>query len=72
MHSDCTELVQVVQDTGNIQREVREIEDQIETERARNTSANLEQITKDLKVVDAEAVELSEKIEKQKAMNSRK
>lgn len=68
LHSDCSELIQLVQETGNIQRDVREIEDQIETERTRNTSANLEQITKDLKVIDAEAIELKEKIEKHKSL----
>lgn len=39
-------------------REVRDLEDQIETEKARNVAANLARISADLEVVQREAQEL--------------
>lgn len=62
LHSDCVELIQMVQDTGNVQREIRDLEDQIETENDRNITVNLKQITDDLKMLDAEASELQKLI----------
>lgn len=62
LHSDCVQLIQMVQDTGNVQREVRDLEDQIETENDRNITVNLKQITDDLKMLDAEASELQKQI----------
>lgn len=66
LHSDCGDLVQMVQDTGNVLREVRDLEDQIESERNRNISVNLVQITNDLKLLDLEAKEIQQKINTQK------
>ncbi|XP_055593218.1 coiled-coil domain-containing protein 22 homolog [Uranotaenia lowii] len=59
LHSDCAELIGLVQETGSIKREIRDIEDQIENEKSRNTAANLEQITRDL----AEMQQESERLE---------
>lgn len=55
-----------MQETGQVQREVRDLEDQIESERARNAVANLEQLTRDLQIVEAEAQELRSRIAEQK------
>lgn len=60
LHSDCSNLVALVQESGAVLREVRDIEDQIEQEKARNISVNLERITNDLKLVAAEGAELQE------------
>lgn len=52
----------MVNETGIVQREVRDLEDQIETERDRNTSANLKRITNDLKLLETEANEIQQKV----------
>lgn len=52
----------MVQDTGNVQREIRDLDDQIEIERDRNIATNLEQITNDLRILDAEAEEIQQRI----------
>lgn len=62
LHSECADLIQMVQDTGHVQREIRDLEDQIEIERDRNIAANLEQITNDLKILDAEADDIQHRI----------
>lgn len=54
----------LVQDTGAVMREVRDIEDQIENEKTRNVSENLKRITNDLKLVEKESAELMAKIKK--------
>lgn len=64
LHSNCGDLVSLVQETGQILREVRDIEDQIEQERSRNAVANLEQITRDLQLVVAEAQDIQNRIAK--------
>lgn len=50
--------MRLVQETGAAMREVRDLEDQIETEKARNVAANLARISADLEVVQREAQEL--------------
>ena len=62
LHTDCGDLVSLVQETGAIMREVRDLEDQIENEKTRNASTNLERITADLQQMEAESLELVEKI----------
>lgn len=52
----------MVNETGVVGREIRDIEDQIENEQDRNISENLERITNDLKLLEAEANDLNEKI----------
>ncbi|XP_065337568.1 coiled-coil domain-containing protein 22 homolog isoform X1 [Cloeon dipterum] len=58
LHSDCSKLVKLVEDTGSIMREIRDLEDQIETENAKNISANLERITADLLQMQKESAAL--------------
>ncbi|KAF4518753.1 hypothetical protein B566_EDAN006157 [Ephemera danica] len=58
LHSDCAELVGLVQETGATMREIRDLEDQIETESAKNVSANLERITADLRQMKQESASL--------------
>ncbi|XP_058461138.1 coiled-coil domain-containing protein 22 homolog [Malaya genurostris] len=48
LHSDCAELIGLVQETGSVKREIRDLEDQIENEKTRNTVTNLAQITNDV------------------------
>ncbi|XP_055527909.1 coiled-coil domain-containing protein 22 homolog [Wyeomyia smithii] len=62
LHSDCSELIALVQETGAIKREIRDLEDQIETEKMRNTAANLAQITSDLTEMQNESLRLEDSI----------
>lgn len=52
----------MVNEMGQVEREIRDLEDQIETERDRNIPDNLKRITNDLKLLEIEAKELQEKI----------
>lgn len=72
LHADCNDLISLVRDTGTIMREVRDIEDQIENEKSRNISSNLDCITADLKLVENEGKDLQEKIKKASDMKTKK
>lgn len=52
----------MVNETGLVEREIRDLQDQIENERDRNVPDNLKRITNDLKLLDSEAKETQEKI----------
>lgn len=65
-------MIALVRETGTIMREVREIEDQIENEKNRNISLNLERITADLKLVENEGKDLHDKIKKASDMKTNK
>lgn len=52
----------MVNETGLVEREIRDLQDQIENERDRNVPDNLKRITNDLKLLDTEAKETQEKI----------
>ncbi|XP_050067177.1 coiled-coil domain-containing protein 22 homolog [Anopheles maculipalpis] len=62
LHTECSELIALVQDTGTVKREVRELEDQIEHEKDRNVAANLTQIGQDLEEMQQESRQLEEAI----------
>lgn len=62
LHSNCGDLIQMVNETGQVEREIRDLEDQIENERDRNIPDNFKRITNDLKLLEIEAKELQEKI----------
>lgn len=51
MHTEFSELINLIESTGSIQREIRELEDQIDNERQQNIDQKLEQITRDLKML---------------------
>lgn len=52
LHTEFSELINLIETTGSIQREIRELEDQIDNERQQNIDQKLEQITRDLKMLD--------------------
>lgn len=62
LHSDCSDLVTLVQETGAVLREMRDVEDQIENEKSRNIAKNLEKITSDLKEMEKDSKNLQDKI----------
>ncbi|XP_069703325.1 coiled-coil domain-containing protein 22 homolog [Periplaneta americana] len=59
LHSDCGELVQMVEETGATIREIRDLEEQIETESVKNVGANLERISADLRQMKQETAALT-------------
>ncbi|CAO1395715.1 unnamed protein product [Diamesa hyperborea] len=52
LHSEFSELINLIESTGSIQRELRELEEHIENERQQNVGDKLEQITKDLYLLE--------------------
>uniref|UniRef100_A0A336LT75 Coiled-coil domain-containing protein 22 homolog n=1 Tax=Culicoides sonorensis TaxID=179676 RepID=A0A336LT75_CULSO len=53
LHADCTELVTLVEETGTIVRDMRDLEEQIDMERSKNVEENLARITADLEEMEA-------------------
>lgn len=62
MFQNCKELIQSVEETGSILREIRDLEDQIEMESQKNTATNLERITADYKQMKEENNTLTKKL----------
>ncbi|XP_076761464.1 coiled-coil domain-containing protein 22 homolog [Xylocopa sonorina] len=63
LHSDCSELVSLVEETGATVREIRDLEEQNDSEATKNVGANLERITADLKQMKQETAELTAKLQ---------
>lgn len=51
LHSEFSELIDLVENTGSIQREIRDLDDLINFERQQNVQQKLEQIMKDMEIV---------------------
>uniref|UniRef100_A0A8C7JPU8 Coiled-coil domain-containing protein 22 n=1 Tax=Oncorhynchus kisutch TaxID=8019 RepID=A0A8C7JPU8_ONCKI len=62
LHENCTQLIQTIEDTGTIMREIRDLEEQIETENGKKTVSNLEKILEDYKAIRQENSSLAAKI----------
>ncbi|XP_043936060.1 coiled-coil domain-containing protein 22 [Protopterus annectens] len=62
LHENCTQLIQTIEDTGTIMREIRDLEEQIETENGKKTLSNLEKILDDYKAIKQENLVLVAKI----------
>lgn len=54
LHENCSQLIQTIEDTGTIMREVRDLEEQIETEMGKKTLSNLEKICEDYRALRQE------------------
>ncbi|XP_059766063.1 coiled-coil domain-containing protein 22 isoform X2 [Balaenoptera ricei] len=54
LHENCSQLIQTIEDTGTILREVRDLEEQIETEMGKKTLSNLEKIREDYRALRQE------------------
>ena len=52
MHTEFSELISLIENTGTIQREIRELEDQIDNERQQNVQHKIDQITRDLQMIE--------------------
>lgn len=62
LHENCNQLIQTIEDTGTILREIRDLEEQIETENGSKTVANLERILDDYKAIRQENSALAAKV----------
>ncbi|XP_051524400.1 coiled-coil domain-containing protein 22 isoform X1 [Myxocyprinus asiaticus] len=62
LHENCTQLIQTIEDTGTIMREIRDLEEQIETENGKRTVSNLEKILEDYKAIRQENSALAAKV----------
>uniref|UniRef100_A0A182JXY7 Coiled-coil domain-containing protein 22 homolog n=1 Tax=Anopheles christyi TaxID=43041 RepID=A0A182JXY7_9DIPT len=71
LHTECSELIALVQETGTVKREVRELEDQIENEKDRNVVTNLAQIEQDLAEMQQESRRLEEAVHQLEASSGR-
>ncbi|KAH8025715.1 hypothetical protein HPB51_010799 [Rhipicephalus microplus] len=58
VHENSNQLLQAVEETGSITREMRDLEDQIEQESQKKVTANLERITADYKQMKQENASL--------------
>ncbi|XP_004588055.2 coiled-coil domain-containing protein 22 [Ochotona princeps] len=58
LHENCSQLIQTIEDTGSIMREVRDLEEQIETEMGKKTLSNLEKIQEDYRALRQENANL--------------
>uniref|UniRef100_A0A3B5L6H8 Coiled-coil domain-containing protein 22 n=1 Tax=Xiphophorus couchianus TaxID=32473 RepID=A0A3B5L6H8_9TELE len=62
LHENCNQLIQTIEDTGTILREIRDLEEQIETENCNKTVTNLERIMDDYKAIRQENSALAAKV----------
>ncbi|XP_051964666.1 coiled-coil domain-containing protein 22 isoform X2 [Xyrauchen texanus] len=61
LHENCTQLIQTIEDTGTIMREIRDLEEQIEAENGNRTVSNLEKILEDFNAIRQENSALAAK-----------
>ncbi|XP_060107888.1 coiled-coil domain-containing protein 22 [Heteronotia binoei] len=54
LHESCSQLIQTIEDTGTILREIRDLEEQIESETSKKTLSNLERILGDYRALKQE------------------
>ncbi|XP_057713889.1 coiled-coil domain-containing protein 22 [Corythoichthys intestinalis] len=64
LHENCNQLIQTIEDTGTILREIRDLEEQIDTENSNKTVANLERILEDYKAIRQENAALAAKLKR--------
>lgn len=58
LHENCLQLIETIEDTGTIMREIRDLEEQIETETTKKTLSNLEKILEDYRAIKQENASL--------------
>ncbi|XP_056130362.1 coiled-coil domain-containing protein 22 [Lampris incognitus] len=62
LHENCSQLIQTIEDMGTILREIRDLEEQIETENCNKIVANLERILEDYRAIRQENSALAAKV----------
>lgn len=63
LHSNCSELVECVSLTGNVTKQIRELEVQIDAEKLKNVLTSLQQITGDIQKFEHHIQELQAQIQ---------
>lgn len=63
LHSNCSELVECVSLTGNVTKQIRELEVQIDAEKLKNVLTSLQQITGDIQKFEQHIQELQAQIQ---------
>ncbi|CAG2102138.1 unnamed protein product [Medioppia subpectinata] len=63
MHEHCDQLLEAVSAIGLILREIRQLEESVETERSRKTASNLSRILADLQQIKLENKQLTKQLE---------
>lgn len=54
LHENCGQLIDTIEDTGAVMREIRDLEEQMEAERGREAVTNLEKIAGDFRAIRQE------------------
>lgn len=62
LHAHCSELVECVTNTGNVSKEIRELEVQIDGEKMKNVLTSLQQITGDIQKFEQHIQDLQSQI----------
>lgn len=62
LHENCAQLIQTIEDTGTIQREIRDLEEQIEGEMSSKPPASLDRILNDCRALREENAMLAARI----------
>lgn len=62
LHENCAQLIQTIEDTGTIQREIRDLEEQIEGELSSQPPASLDRILSDCRALKEENAVLAARI----------
>lgn len=60
LHSDCNEIIEVAKQTGSIVREIRDLQEQVDTEKSYDIGARIDRITADLEQVRKETTTLQQ------------
>ncbi|XP_074387136.1 LOW QUALITY PROTEIN: coiled-coil domain-containing protein 22 [Zonotrichia albicollis] len=59
LHENCAQLIRTIEDTGTIQREIRDLEEQMEAEGSSKLPASLERILSDCRALREENAQLA-------------
>ncbi|XP_044735702.1 coiled-coil domain-containing protein 22 homolog [Chrysoperla carnea] len=60
LHSDCNDIIEVAKQTGSIVREIRDLQEQVDTEKSYDIGARIDRITADLEQVRKETTTLQQ------------
>ena len=67
LHSDCNEILKLVNECGSMSREIKDVEEQVETQLRKNITKKMRQLTADLEQMRAENESLQQQISSQKS-----
>uniref|UniRef100_A0A0K8SMG4 Coiled-coil domain-containing protein 22 homolog n=1 Tax=Lygus hesperus TaxID=30085 RepID=A0A0K8SMG4_LYGHE len=62
LHTDCADIVRMVMETGAIEREIRDLQEQVENESSKKVGDNLERISADMRLLKEENVTLTRQL----------